>query len=267
MPESFPVCIVTGPDGALWFTEPGAKPKIGRITTSGLISEYTIPAGSNAGGIAAGPDGAVWFTEQFPPKIGRISTAGVITQYPLHAPYRTPQGIVAGPDGALWFTEDEKIGRITTKGVVVEYSIPTSDMMSGDIQNGTGSIVAGPDGALWFTEMEKHRANPHSSMFSADFRSGAKIGRITTSGVVTEYAMPPNSELAGIAAGPDGALWFTEHGRGKIGRITTSGVITEYATSTANSGPHDSQTGPGSIVAGPDGALWFTDSTKIGRLK
>ena len=39
-----------------------------------------------------------------------------------------------------------------------------------------------------------------------------------------------NSQPNGIAAGPDGALWFTEVGTGKIGRMTTAGGLTEYTT-------------------------------------
>src|ERR1022692_376814 len=42
--------------------------------------------------------------------------------------------------------------------------------------------------------------------------------------VPTAFAWP-----AGIAAGPDGALWFAEFNKSKIGRITTAGDITEYA--------------------------------------
>lgn len=70
-------------------------------------------------------------------------------------------------------------------------------------------------------------------------------------GAVTEYPGPTASaQPSGIAAGPDGALWFTEWGANKIGRITTAGVITEYnLPSTYNT--------PTVITAGPDGALWF----------
>ena len=47
----------------------------------------------------------------------------------------------------------------------------------------------------------------------------------------TEYTIPTlGSQPTSIAAGPDGALWFTESGSNKIGRITTAGVITEYSS-------------------------------------
>src|SRR5208283_1415538 len=76
------------------------------------------------------------------------------------------------------------------------------------------------------------------------------------------YQLPASySQPKGIAAGPDGALWFTEYNNNKIGRISTSGVITEYPVVSASSCPY-------SITAGPDGALWFTEShaNNIGRI-
>src|SRR5947207_1751353 len=74
-----------------------------------------------------------------------------------------------------------------------------------------------------------------------------KIGRITPSGTVTEFAIPtPNSDPEGITAGPNGDLWFTETLVNKIGRITPSGNIDEFAVPTPNNEP-------GGITAGPDG--------------
>jgi hypothetical protein len=64
----------------------------------------------------------------------------------------------------------------------------------------------------------------------------------------------------GIAAGADGALWFTS-GRRSIGRITTAGVITNYTERNLIDQPIG-------ITAGPDGALWFTNlgDASIGRI-
>jgi virginiamycin B lyase len=71
----------------------------------------------------------------------------------------------------------------------------------------------------------------------------------------------------GIAAGPDGALWFTQSRGRKIGRITTGGAITEYDLPPPSGAP-------GSITTGPDGALWFVvsrgesgEQDSIGRLQ
>jgi streptogramin lyase len=65
------------------------------------------------------------------------------------------------------------------------------------------------------------------------------VGHAAT--VQTFLVPTPASGLAHIAAGPDGALWFTEQAAGNVGRITTSGQITEYpipnATGLADTGP------------------------------
>ena len=46
---------------------------------------------------------------------------------------------------------------------------------------------------------------------------------------ITEYAVTTSSSGPfGVAAGPDGNLWFAEIFANKIGRITTAGIITEY---------------------------------------
>ena len=52
---------------------------------------------------------------------------------------------------------------------------------------------------------------------------------------IAEYPLPTAASYAyGIAAGPDGALWFTEWSANRIGRITTAGAVTEYPVPTAN---------------------------------
>lgn len=82
--------------------------------------------------------------------------------------------------------------------------------------------------------------------------------------VISEFDIPTGSSGAlQIAAGPDGAMWFTESGAGysKIGRVTTDGVFTEFLPPTPASQP----TG---IAKGPDGAMWFTElgANQIGRI-
>jgi streptogramin lyase/subtilisin family serine protease len=90
-------------------------------------------------------------------------------------------------------------------------------------------------------------------------------GKVVAAGQLTEYALPAGSGPQGVAAGPDGNVWFANWGTKKIGKITTGGTKTEYSLS-AGVGPMD-------ITAGPDGNLWFTAETeaetgagKIGKI-
>src|SRR5262245_49582143 len=62
--------------------------------------------------------------------------------------------------------------------------------------------------------------------------------RYTPAAVVSEFALPTTfSYPAGITAGPDGALWFTEAVGNMLGRITTAGIVTEFAVPASNSRP------------------------------
>src|SRR5258706_10151026 len=87
-------------------------------------------------------------------------------------------------------------------------------------------------------------------------------GDTTLKATLPEYTLPTaNSQPYGIAAGPDGALWFGEGNGNNIGRITTDGKITEYPFLVIHNDQHF-------VAAGPDGAVWFTDDfqNKIGRI-
>ncbi len=75
-----------------------ANNSIGRITTAGVVTNYTGPGIAGPTGITAGPDGALWFTNRGNNSIGRITTAGVVTNY-TGTGIDTPYGITAGPDG------------------------------------------------------------------------------------------------------------------------------------------------------------------------
>jgi virginiamycin B lyase len=111
-----PTGIAAGPDGNLWFVEVAAN-KIGRITTTGAITEFSVPTASGVStraSVAVGPDGNLWFSEYTGNKIGRITPSGTITEFTIPTPASAPLGIVAGPDGAIWFAETatNKIGRL-----------------------------------------------------------------------------------------------------------------------------------------------------------
>ena len=74
------------------------------------------------------------------------------------------------------------------------------------------------------------------------------------SGQITEFSagITAGSSPSGIAAGPDGNLWFTESDGNRIGRITPAGT-------SPSSPPAHRRQPPVGIAAGPDGNLWFTE--------
>lgn len=86
-------------------------------------------------------------------------------------------------------------------------------------------------------------------------------------GVFTEFPIPTaNSQPWGIAAGSDGALWFTEKSADKIARIPTTATaskpnITEFPVPTASAAPFG-------IASDSNGYMWFTESkaAQVGRM-
>ncbi len=82
---------------------------------------------------------------------------------------------------------------------------------------------------------------------------------------VTEFPLPvPQSSPLGIAAGPDGNMWFVEVSGSRFGRVTPAGAVTDFSTGSGIS----TNARPWGIAAGPDGNLWFTEEmgNRIGRL-
>src|SRR5262249_39109656 len=81
-----------------------------------------------------------------------------------------PHALTNGPDGSLWFTDSRGyIGQINPAGAINEFLVPNGS-------SSTSSITTGPDLNVWFTESDRD-----------------VIGRITTSGVVTEFPLAAGS--------------------------------------------------------------------------
>ena len=163
-----------------------------------------------------------------------------------------PGGIVSGPDGALWFYETgtNQIGRISTDGQITAFPIPTAN--ASELYQ--GFVGVGPDNAIYFTE---------NRTFS--------LGKLTLDGQFEETPIdmlvrnhlpnPSGNPLLGIAAGLDGAVWFTGAASNSIWRVGMDGTQTEFVLPTANATP-------AGLGAGSDGALWFTEpsANQIGRI-
>ena len=275
--SSYPLGIVTGTNGDLWFTETNTS-KIGMInpTTQAIIEIATPTANSWPAAITSTPSGYLWFTENNANQIGEINpNTHAITEYAIPTAGSQPFGITYGPDGNIWFTEvtGNQIGEINpTTHAITEYYIPTgasrprssptaptATSFTENNSNKIGminptthaftefaiptanshpyGITAGPDGNLWFTESNTNQ-----------------IGEINpTTDAFSQYAVPTaNSEPFGITAGPDGNLWFTENNASQVGDINPSThAIAEYAAAAGST--------PSGITPGPDGNIWFTE--------
>lgn len=195
---SQPFAITTGADGNLWFTLSNSN-EVARITPRGNISYFVTPSLSNPAFITPGPDGNIWFGEGSTGKIASVTPAGVVTEYQFSF-FGVSVGITTGSDDNIWFTDqtDHAVWRYEiSSGTFTEFKLPTPNSFPGD-------ITTGSDGNMWFTE-----------------QAVGRLGRITPSGVITEFAGVGNP--GSIAAGPDGNIWISDAFSPEITRVIPVG--------------------------------------------
>ena len=200
-------------------------------------------------GIATGTDGAVWFFEVNTNKLGRLATDGALSEFLIPgAP--SMQGFVAvAKDGSVWVTGDRAgtLTRRSTDGTFTQFPLGLAPNQI------LRSVLVGPDSEIWYLA-----------------RGTNKLGRITSAGAITEFAVlpPPTPGVpgpaaqgigAGVTLGPDNAFWFIDGANGKVGRWSSTAGTKEFDV-PGGAGPR--------ITSGPDGALWFTEfaGNKIGRI-
>jgi virginiamycin B lyase len=256
--------MAVGSDGNLWFGGYEGRGTtfatvVWRMTPAGAFTTIALPAGSTIGKMVSGPDGALWFdgerdldAETPVAVIGRMTTDGQVTTFPT--PSQTKGGgaldICVGPNNAIWYTWTAslsdaatpitgRIGRVSLTGQIEEFAVPYAPGWS---------IASGSDGALWYSEIAANT----SGDFPTAIRRGY-IGRITTAGVASDLPIDPNTRIGGLAAGSDGAIWYTADGdrTGAFGRITPSGGVKAFSTN--GNAPID-------LIATAPGALWLFDS-------
>jgi virginiamycin B lyase len=246
-PGAVPEEMTTGPGGTVWFTDDGGGmapiPAIGRITSDGVIKEFTYPNPMpQFESITPGNDGNIWVTDRGEhPAVAKITPDGTITPFTIGAsPNTMPDGLTIGPDNKMWFTDEGSpaaIGSVSENGPASE---PTTEGNNGmQIGSRPDSIIAGSDGRLWFADQ---------------YSTSPKLGAVTpASAAVTEYPLAGTPQ--GIALGIDGNVWVTQRQPEAVVRVKpdgTSSPFTDGLPATADLTEQD-------IVSGPDGNLWFVD--------
>jgi virginiamycin B lyase len=219
-PDSFPLQIIRGPDGAVWFSELYGH-RIGRIQPDNeLITEYPTPNKDAApSGIAFDLNGTLWismvsFNASVPNTLATLDPGkGTYHYYQMPTSIAQPEGIAVDRSGKVWFAEHgpSALGRFdpATGGLI---EIATS-RRSGAPTTLPYWLVEDAAGNIWFNE---HYANRMARL------DPLKL-------TLTEYDVPSRVPLYGnvsnaltIAIGPGGNLWFTELSTSRLGLVNGS---------------------------------------------
>ena len=284
--DSEPLSITNGSDGNRWFVEGNLdsvleSPAIGRITPAGDITEFPVNCSfCSLSDIVQGPEGILYFTSN-EPVLGRITTSGeFLTPIPMPES-DVLAGDLAVQDNDIWITDfnNDSLWRYNViSGLFTQYKVPEPS-----------DVVVDAAGFVWFTaplEPGIGRLDPatgavtitHTTLiphqltvaadgdiwFTARFPQQG-VGRLVpAAGEVTEFPLT-NVGPEGIAASPDGTIWFTQTTKGNIARITEVGDSIEITEGKVVRGSE-----PFGITVDPNtNNPWYTmmEANKIATLQ
>jgi virginiamycin B lyase len=88
-----PVAIASGRYGYMWVSELEGGVLL-RVSRTGRMREFRLPAGARPYGLVSAPDGNVWFADRGRNRIGLVTPAGRVFDFPLPTPNAQPTAIV-----------------------------------------------------------------------------------------------------------------------------------------------------------------------------
>ncbi|MCL6613782.1 MAG: hypothetical protein K6U03_04055, partial [Firmicutes bacterium] len=239
-------------------------------------------------GITLGPDGTIYIADTNNHVIRRIGTDGIITTIAgtgepgyggdggpaTEALLDWPSDVAVGPDGSIYVAEfyNHCLRRIAPDGIITIVAGTGAPGYSGD---GGPAIEArlyfptavdvGPDGSIYLTDRGNHRlrrVGPDGIITTV-----AGTGMAGYSGDGGPAAEAELNSPMGVAAGPDGSIYFTDYANHSLRRIAPDGIITTVAgTGTAgyngDGGPASATmlAWPARVAVGPQGKVYITDT-------
>ncbi|NYE36734.1 virginiamycin B lyase [Nocardioides cavernae] len=130
-------------------------------------------------------------------------------------------------------------GTAPAQAAVSVFPVPTSSA-------GLGRITTAPDGSMWFLMGDAN-----------------KVGRITTSGAIQEFALPPTDSSVdgpakGLDVGPDGSVWVTTDHGSNLTRLSSAGQVLNDWTFPNYDGCVSTCPYGGEVRVDPSGTAWVT---------
>ncbi|HEX6128327.1 MAG TPA: lyase [Candidatus Limnocylindria bacterium] len=179
---------------------------------------YPVPAGSRPHDVAPAADGGVWYTAQGSGELGWLDPeSGEIREVPL-GPGSAPHGVIVGPDGAAWVTDSGLNAIVRFDPVTLAVEVHPLPAEVPYVNLNTAAFDG--DGVLWFTG----QSGWYGSLDPADAS-------------VRVFRAPRGTGPYGIAATPDGEIWYSSLAGSYLGAVDrASGEVRVVDPPTAGAG-------------------------------
>ena len=195
---------------------------------------YDLPAGTGPHDVAPSPDGKVWYTGQGDGVLGRLDPAtGKVEEVPL-GELAAPHGVIVGPDGAAWVTEGGQNAIARVDPATLEVTLYPLPKAAANANLNTAAFDGA--GVLWFTGQNGFygRLDPRR-------------------GVAQAYPAPRGRGPYGIAATPEGEVWYASLAGSHIAHIDRSSGKAEIVE------PPTRGQGARRIWSDSQGRLWISE--------
>ncbi|MFZ5893136.1 MAG: virginiamycin B lyase family protein [Myxococcota bacterium] len=195
--------------------------------------------------IVASPQGGLWITSHIPGNslhqvVIRLDANGNARWFEERGPF--PAGSYGPPtvasDGNLWSYGVRDLVRVDESGNFIRFPLPY------DVE--FGNIASAPNG-LWTRGLER------------------QLLFMSFTGVVSRVRVPLGFFGGSLAAGQDGAVWFSSPRANRIARLGPDRAYREFDLPSPNSSIYSRIP----ITMGSDANLWFIEqeARKLGRLR
>lgn len=164
-----------------------------------------------------------------------------------------PAGVAVGPDGSVYLADlhNNRIRRVAPDGVITTVAGTGAGGYNGDgipattanLSNPTG-VAVGPDGSLYLADREVFRIRKVDPQGLITTIAGTgTLGVSSDGGLATAT---PIGHVRGIAAGPDGSVYFSDQTNGRVRRVAPDGRLTSVLAISD----------PFGLAVGPEGSVY-----------